>query len=437
LLAALRDQMKADRQRHDGFHAGLKAAAAGTWSKEQGATMKKEEKRIVEAVVGLLRDNQQLEEDHGLMREENAQLQAEHVHLERGVQERDKVIAHYEFAAQESDEDDRLRLYRQIVAAYEDDKDVSELVDQVRELERVFILDQDRQTSLHKVLDRQLESIAQELGDFRKIIPLTEDPKRYRPRLLGSSPYKLKTLIGVMQALRDASRDLALYVEKARWSFGLKILSREFKSLRRIFKEMIKLVADVREKNGDAPPLSSTISVDLNSGIAAIPAVLSKDIDGILRSKGASRYAIELQSIFEEVLTAYHASLEKATGASIMRAAVPKRESAVSAMRRLNDELLQLSSEMEQHFADAAVSAYELPPAEAELQERMVELALSVRNVDSACEILAALDTAPKADFGKLPSGKGKDADRLYRVLGERIVWLEEVARYRIEAPLV
>ena len=234
------------------------------------------------------------------------------------------------------------------------------------------------------------------------------DTKKYRPRLLGSSPYKLKTLAGVLQALRDAGRDAMVYIEKLRWAEGVKQLNREFRGWKKVFKEMVKLVKAIRDEEG-AISVSSTISVDLSSGIAALPILLSRDVDSILRGRGANKYAQNLLEIFDEVVSAFHSGLEKSSGESIPRVEAPKRESAKSAVRRLNDELLQLASYMEEHFSDAAENGYELSAEEARLLELDTELVLLARAVDDGCEIIIGIDNAPQAEFTKLPTGKGRE----------------------------
>ena len=434
ILAQLRDHHQDSKKHYDLFRQSLKTAAAGEWDKGKGEGLVKDERRIVDAVASLLKDVEDLENDHANLREELAQMQAEKVHLENGIKERDQRLAQYEFGANEENEDERLELYRQIMAAGDQGKDATDLIERVRSLERVFVLNNEQQQHIHKLLDRQLETIAKSLSDMRQLIGLIDDTKKYRPRLLGSSPYKLKTLAGVLQALRDAGRDAMVYIEKLRWAEGVKQLNREFRGWKKVFKEMVKLVKAIRDEEG-AISVSSTISVDLSSGIAALPILLSRDVDSILRGRGANKYAQNLLEIFDEVVSAFHSGLEKSSGESIPRVEAPKRESAKSAVRRLNDELLQLASYMEEHFSDAAENGYELSAEEARLLELDTELVLLARAVDDGCEIIIGIDNAPQAEFTKLPTGKGRNVDRLREAMRERITWLEDVARYRIEEP--
>ena len=435
LLAGLRDKHLAQKASYEAFQDSLKQAAAGAWDAKQQTSLVREEKRIVDAVAGLLKDVEDLENDHAQLREEMAQLQAEKVHLENGIKERDQRLAQYEFGANETDsEDERLGLYRQIMAAEDQGKDATDLIERVRSLERVLVLDNEQQQHLHKLLDRQLETIAKTLSDMRQLIGLIEDTKKYRPRLLGSSPYKLKTLSGVLQALRDAGRDVQVFVEKMRWAKGVQQLTREFRGWKKVFKEMVKLVKAIRDEEG-APSISSTISVDLSSGIAALPVLLSRDVDSIMRGRGASKYAQNLIEIFDEVVTAFHGGLEKSSGESIERPDVPKRESAANGVRRLNDELLRLASFMEEHFSDAAENGYELSTEEAKLLEQDTEMLLAARAIDDACDIIVGVENAPKAEFTKLPSGKTRNIEKLREGMRERLNWLEDVARYRIEEP--
>ncbi len=434
LLSKLRDQSQTDKKNHELFRDSLRAAASGEWEKGQAPELIKDQKRIVDAVASLLKDLENLENDYAKAREEMAQLIAEKVHLENGMAERDKRLAQYEFGQEEDTEDERLALYRQIMAAQDAGADASDLIARVKQLERVFVMDDDQQSQLHKLLDRQLETISKSLADMRKILSIIDDTRRYRPRLLGGSPYKLKTLPGVLQALRDASRDVGTFVEKLRWAQGVQQLTKEFKGWKRVFKEMVKLVSAIREEEG-SPAISSTISVDVSSGIAALPVLLSRDVDSIIRGRSANKYAQNLHSIFEEVIDAFHKGLEKSVGHSIDRMEAPKRESASSAVRRLNNELLQLATYMEEHFHEAAENGYELSKEEAVLLDKQTELLLAVRAVDGACDILAGVDNAPEASFTKVPSGKGRDTDKIRQALSERTAWLEDVARYRIEQP--
>ena len=89
-----------------------------------------------------------------------------------------------------------------------------------------------------------------------------------------------------MQACRDAARDVQKYVDITRWAHGVRIMHNELRKLRKVFKEMVKFVADIRTRTGGAPPMSMTLDLGTDAGIAALPAILAGDIQALLAARG-------------------------------------------------------------------------------------------------------------------------------------------------------
>ena len=90
----------------------------------------------------------------------------------------------------------------------------------IREIERVFPLPPDQQEETQRLLDRALDALAGALIGLRKLIPDLADPKRFRSGLLKSSPYRLKTLPGLITACSDATNDVATCTAVARRARG-------------------------------------------------------------------------------------------------------------------------------------------------------------------------------------------------------------------------
>jgi hypothetical protein len=271
------------------------------------------------------------------------------------------------------------------------------------------------------------------LHDLRKIAPLTEDPKRLRPRLLLGSRYAFKTLPGQTQALRDAARDVLEFIARLRWAAGVKILAKDSTKLQRVFREMIALIATWRENMGDPPPASISIQLESGNSIIALPAILATDLEVVLRRRGkpAAQAATVIVPIMNECVELYHATLTKAKGEDIARVEGEKRETGQQALLRLAGELTSLGGMLEALFGEAAAADWKISDADEALISDDRLMLLSLQQLDVACDVLAVLAGAPKTAFSPLPAGRG--SDKLLACAKERVHWLEEVARYRFE----
>lgn len=392
------------------------------------------EGEMVKGMRRMVEDRGRLEEQVRQLRGHVARLQAEERELMEEVASRDRKLARYELGASEAeDEDERLALYRQAFTEMEAGRDAKPILEQVRKLERIITLSPKQQEHALRVIDRQAAEVVKCLNDLRKIAPITEDPKRLRPRLLLGSRYEFRTLPGQVQALRDAARDVTAYIARIRWAAGVKLLARDVPRLQRVFREMISLVSSWRERLGDPPPASISINVDDGSSIIALPAILATDLETVLRRRGrnAAQAATDLVPVLTECVDLYHASLQRAKGEDVPRVEVGKRENAQQTLQRLATELTALGGAMEALFGDAAADHFKVGAADEKLVGDDHLLLLSLQQLEVACEVLAALPGAPKAAFTSLPTTRG--SDKLLACGRERVTWLEEVARYRFE----
>lgn len=366
------------------------------------------------------------------LRGQIAKLEGERHELMEEVAARDRRLTRYE-QGDESQLDERLKLYRQAFAAIETSADPKPLLDKVRKLERVISLPTAEEQHATRVADRHLAELAKCLEDLRRIVQLAEDPRRFRPRLFGSK-YDFKSLKGQITATRDASRDLVEYLDRARWALGVSVLARAIPKLRAVFREMVSLVAEWRQRLGDPPPVSITISMDGGSGILALPAILASDLETVLKKKTkAGPAAASLAPLLGECVTLYHRTVEQAKGEPVPRVEVGKRESAMQAVTRLAAELSQLAALCETTFAEAASNEFKLSEADSTLLADDHLLRLALQNLDGACGELSALPNAPEAKFTQLP-GRGKDFDKFLVGGRQRSEWLEELALYRVLA---
>ncbi len=332
-------------------------------------------------------------------------------------------------AEDDSDPDARLTLYRQAVAAWESGQDPAPIVAAVRKLERVIPLAAKDQTQWVKVCDRHLSEGAKALVELRQVVELGPDPKRYRPRLFGSD-YEFKTLPGMLAACRDAARDTAAYADRARWALGVAVLARHVPKLRAVFRELVGLVAQWREKLGDPPPASLSISLDASGGVLALPAIVAADLQQLLKRRKAAAAANDLLPIIDACTALYHASLAEALGEELTRAEADKREGTLAGVARLADELTALAARCDTTFREAAANGFRLDPADAALVADEHLLRRAVQNWDELARELAGLPNAPAQEFTALVNRK--DPVRLHRCAGERAAWLELLARYRV-----
>ncbi len=366
------------------------------------------------------------------LRGQISKLETERKELMEEVASRDRRLTRIE-AGEQDQVDARLALYREAFSALEGHRDHKPLLEQVRKLERVISIGGPDEANAVRVADRHLAELAKCLEDLRRLVPLAEDPRRFRPRLFGSK-YEFKTLRGQIAALRDAARDLVEYLDRARWALGVTVLAKSVPKLRAIFREMVSLVAEWRMKLGDPPPVSITISLDGGSGILSLPAILASDLETVLRKKAkAAPAATALAPLLAECVALYHRTVEQAKGEPIPRAEAPKRESAPQAAARLAAELSQLAGICETTFAEAAADEFRLSQTDAGLLADDHLLRLALQHLDGACEELAALPNAPAIRFVDL-AGRGKDFDKFLASGRQRASWLEELALYRVVA---
>lgn len=429
-LAAAREKSQITALARRALVDALAAAASGGEPPGLGG----EDQAAVDAVRRLARDRNQAEEVARQSRAQIARLQAEHRELMEEVASRDRRLARYEMGELKvGEEDERLGLYRQAFAEVEAGRDPKQALGRVRDLERIITVAEVDQQQALKILDRQLAEIAKCLGDLRRINPLVEDPKRYRPRLLMGSKYDFRTLPGLAQATRDAARDLEAYAERSRWAHGVSLLAKDLPKLQRVFKEMVDLVAAWREKLGDPPPASITIRIDHGAAIVSLPAILATDIEAVLRRRGknATQASNEIVTVLGECVDLYRKSLERARGEPAPKIEGKARESANQGLSRLAAELTALGGTLDAGFGEAAADGFRLQAEDTALLADDHLLLLAVQQLDVACDVLAVLPGAPKSSFAGLP--QRRDLDKVRACCRERVAWLEDVARYRFE----
>lgn len=435
LIGRYRQDLTASRRHAQGMIAATRRlldALNAIATRREPPPLPPEAEVIVGEVRKLDESRRELESTVRDLRQQIAKLETERKELMEEVASRDRRLTRIE-AGEQDQVDARLALYREAFSALEGQRDHKPLLEQVRKLERVITIGGADEGNAVKVADRHLAEIAKCLEDLRKLVPLAEDPRRFRPRLFGSK-YEFKILRGQIAAMRDAARDLVEYLDRARWALGVTVLAKSVPKLRAIFREMVSLVAEWRMKLGDPPPVSITISLDGGSGILSLPAILASDLETVLRKKAkANPAAVALAPLLAECVGLYHRTVEQAKGEPIPRAEAPKRESPSQAAARLAAELSQLAGVCETTFAEAAADEFRLSQTDANLLADDHLLRLALQHLDGACEELAALPNAPALKVAALP-GRGKDFDKFLACGRQRASWLEELALYRVVA---
>lgn len=282
-----------------------------------------------------------------------------------------------------------------------------------------------------KACDRHLEQVAVLLGELRAIIPLSDDPRRFRPRMFGGA-YELRTLAGQSAALRDAARDLLHYADRARWALGVTRLAKALPRLDAVFRELVRLVAAWRSRLGDPPPVSATMAIKAADSAVALPAVAAADVEALLKRRGCSdKAAAELATVLEPCAALLHRTLLEARGAAPARTAAPaaRRETAKAAAARLAGELTAMSGAIETAFSEALATDFRLPSSEQRLLADEPRLRLAVQQLDGACAELAALPGAPGGGLAQLPP-RG-DLDAVLSAVRSRADWLETFSASR------
>ncbi len=288
-----------------------------------------------------------------------------------------------------------------------------------------FELDAGAAAAALKACDRHLDQLVRHLAELRAIVPLSDDPRRYRPRLFGGE-YELKTLPGQAAALRDAARDLLCYADRARWALGVTRLGKASSRLGSVFQELVRLIAAWRSKLGDPPPVSATMAIRAADSVCALPAVAAADVEALLKRRGAGdKAAAELASVLSRTLA-------EARGVAPPRTEAGKRETAKGAASRLAGELADLAGQLEAAFSEAVAADFRLPAAESRLLAEEQLLRLAVQQLDGGCAEFAQLPGAPEAKLSPL-SARG-DLDGTLLAARTRADWLERVAasRFRV-----
>ncbi len=416
-------------------HRSLAKAIVAAARREQLPPLPANDQLAAQAVAQLAVDRHRLLDESRQLRADHARVQAENRQLMEELQERDRRIVRYEFTSQQDvSEDERLALYRKAFAELQAGGQPTALLNKVREMERVITLASSDEAQGLKILERQGAELAKLVAELRAIKPVTEDPKRWRPRMLLGSRYDFKTMAGHVQALRDAARDVTAYAAQARWAQGVAGLAKDQSKLQRIFKEMVALTAMWREKLGDPPGASMSLRLDQGSSLVALPALLASDLDAVTRRKGAkaSAAAADLVPVLEECLVVYRKSLEKARGESVPAEDAPKRESDIAKLSRLARELTALGGMLEAAFSEAIQRDFALDDGDATLTHSDHLLLLALQQLDVACDVLAVLPGSPNGKFPAIPAGRGS-IDKLLACAKARSTWLEDLARYRFE----
>jgi uncharacterized coiled-coil DUF342 family protein len=434
LLTRYRDDLVKNRKRSQETIAALGtfiAAIRAVALDQTSPPLPPEAEAVVNDVRKLNQARRDLETALREARTSLASVEAQRRELMEEVASRDRRLERLDRHEDAAQVDERLKLYRAAFAALEGGGDWKTPLEQARTLERVISLQAPESETAVKILDRQLGELARSLEALRKLSDLAEDPRRFRPRWFGAK-YDFKSLPSLVQATRDAGRDLLAYCERMRWAVGVQVLARQAPKLRAVFKELVGLVADWREKLGDPPPVSLSVRMDGGSGILALPAIVAADLDTILRRKAkAALPASDLAPILEECVELYRKTLIDAKGGDAARVEKPKRESHVQACSRLAQELTQLAGACETAFAESARHDFKLDEEDARLmgEEHLARVALT--HLDGSCGELAALPNAPSQKFTHPPAKK--DFDRLLACARERAEYLELMARYRFQ----
>lgn len=346
------------------------------------------------------------------------------------LDERDRQIA--DLSAQPEVGYQILDLYRQALAAWESGADISALAQQIHALERVIALSTSDQSRAVEVADRHLVELTNCLEKLHDIKPMTQDPKRYRRRMFGAQ-YEFKTIAGQIRALRDAGHDVTAYAERARWAHGVGVMAKHAPKLRQVFREMVSFVVQWRNKLGDPPPASISISVDGGSGIISLPAILASDLKMTLRRKHRlGQSAVGLVGVLEGSVAFYHRVLEQALDVIIPRPEAGKREIPSQALTRLATELAALANICEKAFSEVVSDNFSLAFDDEKLLADEHLLRMSLVTFDGACIELSALPNAPALSLVTLPGRGTKGISPMVAAFKERLDWLELLVGYRV-----
>lgn len=284
-----------------------------------------------------------------------------------------------------------------------------------------------------RVLERALGDLVRALIDLRQVSELTEDPGRFRPgrSLLGltrrPAAFTLTTPSGLAAAHQAAGADLAVYAERAAWGAAVTRFARHVPDLRTVCRELVGLVARWRQKLGDPPPVSVSITLDGAEGVLALPAVLERDIAQLLRKKGKAQAVEDLAPLLAGAAELYAKALHDAGVAVPAEEAPGKREAASVQGARLSARLTACAAAARTAFAEAVTSGFRLAGADADLSESGHVLRAGFVALDEAVGALATLPGAPPSSELSGPASKG-DARALASAVDARVEWLGRCA---------
>jgi len=284
-----------------------------------------------------------------------------------------------------------------------------------------------------RVLDHALGEQVRALIDLRAVAELTEDPARFRPgrSLLGltrrPAAFTLTTPSGLAAAHQAAGADLAVYAERAAWGAAVTRFARHVPGLRTVCRELVGLVARWRQKLGDPPPVSVSITLDGAEGVLALPAVLERDIAQLLRKRGKAQAVEDLAPLLAGAAELYAKALTDA-GVVLPAEEVPgKREAASVQGARLSARLSACAAAARTAFAEAVTSGFRLTGSDADLSESGHVLRAGFVALDEAVSALAVLPGAPA--ISELPAAPPKgNARALAAGVEARVDWLGRCA---------
>ncbi|TVR47127.1 MAG: hypothetical protein EA402_01685 [Planctomycetota bacterium] len=332
------------------------------------------------------------------------------------------------------DEDQRLGAYREAFARIERGDDAQDLLEGIRDLERVIIASQATITETLRLLDRSLDNTVHCLQDLRRILPLGPDPKRYRPRFLGKSPYQLRTLPGMLAACRDAAQDVERFAKRVRWIEGLGGFAKRLNKLRPAMQEMVRLVADCRDKAGDRVTMSLTVNMATTAGLASLPLLLAGDLLSLARSRRGKSYCERLLPLCEDIVNEYQNALAKAVDDLPLCPESSKRERPAGAIRRLADHLVLLAEWQDRHFAEADIQDFQPSRADQLLLADRDLLRRGCSELAAMVEHCADLGGGPnRSELHIIPKLGKSDGAAWQRCAHSHAQWLADAARYRVQ----
>ena len=257
-------------------------------------------------------------------------------------------------------EDQRLIAYRDAFRLLERGEDPKPLLEKIRDQERIFVCTNSEQNEALRLLDRSLEQAVSGLVTLRRVMPLGDDPKRYRPRRLGKSVYNFKTLPGMLAACRDLSGDLRAFGDRIAWAEGLGNFGEVLKQLRPAMKEMVRLVADCRDKAGDRVTMSLTVNMQTMAGLASLPALLAGDLQTLARSRKAKDLIVDILPLCEELIGSYHQALAEGSADCPDMPSASKRASPATRLKQLAKHLEELADFQDSQYQGAESQGFEL-----------------------------------------------------------------------------